>query len=144
MCQLRPNNCGCSSRSGLAQSPAHSMDSSSSHRDPAQLCFESVRTRRLIIASYWAVVLLAIPLWWKATSIERLSLPASRVYAQRSREVPIVLELLRASLLTDMTTSCHSLWQSLSIPQIRPKSGLLQVTSRLLCSWTRGLAVRWT
>ncbi|KAL1948973.1 hypothetical protein VTO73DRAFT_10779 [Trametes versicolor] len=71
------------------------MDSSSSHRDPAQLCFESVRTRRLIIASYWAVVLLAIPLWWKATSIERLSLPASRVYAQRSRELsfPVAVTL---------------------------------------------------
>ncbi|KAI0631265.1 phosphatidylinositol-glycan biosynthesis class S protein-domain-containing protein [Trametes polyzona] len=63
------------------------MDSSSSPPDPAKLCFESVRTRRLIIASYWAVVLLAIPLWWKTTSIERLSLPTSRVYAQRSREL---------------------------------------------------------
>ncbi|KAI9065234.1 hypothetical protein FKP32DRAFT_1647900 [Trametes sanguinea] len=55
--------------------------------DPAQLCFENVRTRRLIIASYWVVVLLAIPLWWKTTSIERLSLPTSRVHAQRSKEL---------------------------------------------------------
>ncbi|OSD05225.1 hypothetical protein PYCCODRAFT_1432983 [Trametes coccinea BRFM310] len=57
------------------------------HQDPAQLCFENVRTRRLIIASYWVVVLLAIPLWWKTTSIERLSLPTSRVRAQRSKEL---------------------------------------------------------
>ncbi|KAI0355923.1 hypothetical protein OH77DRAFT_1511316 [Trametes cingulata] len=66
---------------------------SSHHKDPAQLCFESVRTRRLIIASYWAVVLLAIPLWWKTTSIERLSLPASRVYAQRGRELVFPVEV---------------------------------------------------
>ncbi|KAI8972834.1 phosphatidylinositol-glycan biosynthesis class S protein-domain-containing protein [Trametes punicea] len=63
------------------------------HSDPAQLCFESVRTRRLIIASYWAVVLLAIPLWWKTTSIERLSLPVSRVYAQRNRELQFLAEV---------------------------------------------------
>ena len=58
------------------------------HIDPSQLSFEQPRTRRYIIASYWLVVLLAIPLWWKTTSIDRLSLPASRVYAQRKREVP--------------------------------------------------------
>ncbi|KAJ8473648.1 hypothetical protein ONZ51_g7739 [Trametes cubensis] len=62
-------------------------------KDPAQLCFESVKTRRLIIASYWIVVLLAVPLWWKATSIERLSLPTSRVYAQRGRELNFPVEV---------------------------------------------------
>ncbi|KAI0763472.1 phosphatidylinositol-glycan biosynthesis class S protein-domain-containing protein [Trametes elegans] len=61
--------------------------------DPAQLCFESVRTRRLIIASYWLVVLLAVPLWWKTTSIERLALPASRVHAQRNRELSFPVEV---------------------------------------------------
>ncbi|KAI0828705.1 phosphatidylinositol-glycan biosynthesis class S protein [Trametes gibbosa] len=69
------------------------MDSSSRHADPALLCFESSRTRRLIIASYWAVVLLAVPLWWKSTSIERLSLPTSRVHAQRSRELSYAAEV---------------------------------------------------
>ncbi|KAH9899174.1 phosphatidylinositol-glycan biosynthesis class S protein-domain-containing protein [Cubamyces lactineus] len=64
-----------------------------SPKDPAQLCFESVRTRRLIIASYWIVVLLAVPLWWKTTSIERLSLPTSRVYAQRGRELNFPVEV---------------------------------------------------
>ncbi|KAI0370586.1 hypothetical protein BV20DRAFT_943936 [Pilatotrama ljubarskyi] len=66
---------------------------SSHHKDPAHLCFESVVTRRLIIASYWAVVLLAIPLWWKTTSIERLSLPASRVHAQRNRELFFLVDV---------------------------------------------------
>ncbi|KAI0676322.1 phosphatidylinositol-glycan biosynthesis class S protein-domain-containing protein [Trametes maxima] len=61
--------------------------------NPSELCFENVRTRRLIIASYWTVVLLAIPLWWKTTSIERLSLPTSRVYAERSRELSFPVEV---------------------------------------------------
>ncbi|RPD69443.1 hypothetical protein L226DRAFT_515770 [Lentinus tigrinus ALCF2SS1-7] len=65
------------------------------HVDPAQLCFENVRTRRSIIASYWLVVLLAIPLWWKTTSIERLALPASRVHAESRREIlfPVTVNL---------------------------------------------------
>ena len=61
------------------------------HIDPAQLCFEQTRTRRYIIASYWLVILLAIPLWWKTTSIDRLSLPASRVHAERKREVLLII-----------------------------------------------------
>lgn len=47
--------------------------------DPSKLPFESTGVRRRVIASYWLVVILSIPVWWKATSIERLSLPASRV-----------------------------------------------------------------
>ena len=51
-------------------------------REPSRLFFQSVATRRLIIASYWLVILLALPLWWNITSIQRLSLPAARVDAQ--------------------------------------------------------------
>ena len=68
------------------------------HVDPAQLCFENIRTRRYIIASYWLIVIFAIPLWWKTTSIERLALPASRVHAQSKREVyPIAPALANAA-----------------------------------------------
>ncbi|KZT07098.1 uncharacterized protein LAESUDRAFT_713904 [Laetiporus sulphureus 93-53] len=65
------------------------MEISDSSRppDPAQLAFESGRTRRLIIASYWITILLALPLWWTTTSIERKSLPAARVFAQQHREL---------------------------------------------------------
>ena len=55
--------------------------------DPSKLPFESTRTRRWIVASYWAVILLAVPLWWKITSIDRLSLPESRVRAIVDRTV---------------------------------------------------------
>ncbi|OBZ67582.1 GPI transamidase component PIG-S [Grifola frondosa] len=53
----------------------------------SRLSFESVLTRRYVVASYWLVVLFALPLWWSTTSIDRLSLPASRVHAQQRRNV---------------------------------------------------------
>lgn len=55
--------------------------------DPAILHTESKKTRRLIIASYWIVILLAVPLWWSTTSIERQSLPTANVLAQQEREL---------------------------------------------------------
>ncbi|EPS98289.1 hypothetical protein FOMPIDRAFT_1126904 [Fomitopsis schrenkii] len=53
----------------------------------AALAFESPLTRRSIIASYFLVILLALPLWWNTTSIERQALPISRVSAQTGREL---------------------------------------------------------
>lgn len=61
--------------------------------DPSTLSFESLWSRRRIIASYWLVVLLAVPLWWKATSIDRLSLPENRVRGLSGKEVRLVLIL---------------------------------------------------
>ncbi|KAF8326916.1 phosphatidylinositol-glycan biosynthesis class S protein-domain-containing protein [Amanita rubescens] len=49
--------------------------------------------RRTIIASYWLVVFLALPLWWYTTSIVRLALPTARVtfHAQNSLRLPVRL-----------------------------------------------------
>ncbi|KAH9941817.1 phosphatidylinositol-glycan biosynthesis class S protein-domain-containing protein [Epithele typhae] len=84
----------------------------SHHPDPASLCFEKPHTRRLIIASYWIVILLAVPIWWKTTSIERLSLPASRVHAEQDRKVlfPVTVnvqskDVSRASSLANAVRS---------------------------------------
>ena len=44
-----------------------------------QLHHQSETTRRSIIAAYWIVVVLCLPLWWNLTSIERLSLPTARI-----------------------------------------------------------------
>ena len=65
----------------------------SSLKDPSKICFESTRTRRLVLGSYWAVVLLALPLWWYTTSIERLSLPSSRVLGLFERHLRFQLHL---------------------------------------------------
>ena len=40
---------------------------------------QSDTTRRAIIAAYWIVVALCLPIWWNLTSIERLSLPKTRI-----------------------------------------------------------------
>ena len=49
--------------------------------------------RRTIIASYWLVVFLALPLWWYTTNIVRLALPTARVtfHAQNSLRLPVRL-----------------------------------------------------
>jgi GPI-anchor transamidase subunit S len=64
-------------------------------RDPSKLSFQADRTRRLILGAYWLVIFLALPLWWHTTSIERLSLPSSRVFAQAETELrfPVHVEL---------------------------------------------------
>lgn len=46
-------------------------------------------SRRHILVFYWLVVLLAVPFWWKATSIERQSVPEERVKEQTGRPVRI-------------------------------------------------------
>ncbi|BGP15870.1 hypothetical protein JCM10213_005644 [Rhodosporidiobolus nylandii] len=40
-----------------------------------------IRTRRIVIAAFWAVVLLGVPFWWTTTTLERRALPAERVRA---------------------------------------------------------------
>ncbi|GJE85189.1 GPI transamidase component PIG-S [Phanerochaete sordida] len=63
--------------------------------DLSRITFESTRNRRRIIASYWFIVILALPLWWRTTSIDRLSLPESRarVLAEKHLSSPVHVEL---------------------------------------------------
>ncbi|KAF9444833.1 hypothetical protein P691DRAFT_763033 [Macrolepiota fuliginosa MF-IS2] len=60
-------------------------------KDPSTLFYQSNVVKRSIIASYWTVILLAVPLWWYATSIQRLSLPISQIHshAQRHLKLPV-------------------------------------------------------
>lgn len=44
-----------------------------------QFHHQSDTTRRSIIAAYWIVIALCLPIWWNLTSIERLSLPKTRI-----------------------------------------------------------------
>lgn len=67
--------------------------SSSSLKDPSNLFYQSTKIRRLILASYWVVVILTLPLWWYSTSIERLSLPSGRVAAIRDKKTPFDIHL---------------------------------------------------
>lgn len=69
--------------------------STTSPRDPSKLSFQTDRTRRSILGAYWLVIFLALPLWWHTTSIERLSLPSSRVFARAETKLhfPVHVEL---------------------------------------------------
>jgi hypothetical protein len=65
----------------------------SSLKDPSKLSFESVRIRRLILSSYWAVIFIAFPFWWYTTSIKRLSLPTSHVLSLSEKQLRFPLHL---------------------------------------------------
>lgn len=78
----------------LSPSPSPSTtspDLPATLHDPKSLFYQQVSLRRAIIASYWTIILLAVPLWWYTTRIERLALPSGRVqqFAQHSLELPI-------------------------------------------------------
>ncbi|EKM76786.1 hypothetical protein AGABI1DRAFT_108623 [Agaricus bisporus var. burnettii JB137-S8] len=66
---------------------------SSSLKEPSALFYQSKAVKRGIIFSYWTLILLAVPLWWHTTSIQRLSLPESRINsrAQEHLELPVSL-----------------------------------------------------
>ena len=68
---------------------------SSGLKDPRKLSFERDWIRRAVLASYWAVIILAFPFWWHLTSIERLALPTSQVRSQVQNDIvfPIVVHL---------------------------------------------------
>lgn len=44
-------------------------------------------TRGYILSFFWVVIILAIPFWWNATSIERLSIPEGRVRSLEEKKV---------------------------------------------------------
>ncbi|TFK73499.1 hypothetical protein BDN72DRAFT_834629 [Pluteus cervinus] len=62
-------------------------------REPSKLFFESENVRRIILFAYWAVIIAATPLWWYTTSIERLSLPTSRVRSQAGNQLKITVPI---------------------------------------------------
>lgn len=70
-------------------------------RDPSSIFFQYNSIRRWIIASYWIIIALAVPLWWKATSIERLALPTSEVYSQAQKKLKIPLEICVDSVFSN-------------------------------------------
>lgn len=63
--------------------------------DPADIFHQKDYIRRYIIASYCLVVILALPLWWRTTSIERLALPTARVlfHAENHLRLPIPVHI---------------------------------------------------
>jgi len=71
------------------------MDANPSHglKEPQRLPFESPKIRRLVLGSYWIIILLALPFWWRLTSIERIALPSVRVRTQLDRKLVFPLDV---------------------------------------------------
>ncbi|KAG8216867.1 phosphatidylinositol-glycan biosynthesis class S protein-domain-containing protein [Butyriboletus roseoflavus] len=69
--------------------PSHGL------KEPQRLPFESAKIRRLVLGSYWTIIILALPFWWRLTSIERIALPSVRVRAQLERKIvfPVHVQL---------------------------------------------------
>ena len=62
-------------------------------RDPAKLFYQKDKTRRSIVIAYWSIVILAVPLWWYTTSIERLSLPSNHVHQQAENHLQLPVRI---------------------------------------------------
>lgn len=101
-----------------------SSPSSVSFKDPKTLFSQSNAVKRSVIASYWTVIVLALPLWWYATSIQRLSLPTSQIHshAERRLKIPVDICVEDASIIADLQNSFDGklmvhpgLWEDLKI-----------------------------
>ncbi|KAF6764310.1 phosphatidylinositol-glycan biosynthesis class S protein-domain-containing protein [Ephemerocybe angulata] len=84
--------------------PQNDLAIPSGLRNPADLFFQKETIRRTIIASYWITILLALPLWWHTTSIERLPLPEARVYHQVDKPISIPVRLCLPQSNTDLSS----------------------------------------
>jgi len=94
-------------------------------RDPSLLFYQKDGLRRSIVAAYWIVILLSLPLWWSTTSIKRLSLSSTRLLGQTQRrlDLPIticlepnasfVLEVRQA--LAHLASGDPRQWQGISV-----------------------------
>lgn len=76
----------CSTMTSLTKIPASTI----TDPDP------KLSTRRAATISFWIVIILGIPFWWKSTSLERLALPRDQVsywenkIVSSSRETAII------------------------------------------------------
>lgn len=60
---------------------------------------EGITTRRLILASFWAVVIfLGLPLWWHTTTVYRANLPSDSMNAWANGEVCLFSRRKRPTL----------------------------------------------
>ena len=95
----------------------------SGEADDKRIFFQSKKVRWSILAAYWAVILLALPLWWTTTSIQRLSLPTSRVddLSRKSLRFPvdIVLDSSTGVDTKALSTKLQSLINVRLSPDIR-------------------------
>lgn len=60
--------------------PVRTIDAVNTKKQPPPESTESIWTRRLVILSFWAVVVfLGLPVWWKTTTVYRANLPVQEM-----------------------------------------------------------------
>lgn len=77
-------------------------------RDPAKLFYQTDKTRRSIVIAYWSIIILAIPLWWYTTSIERLSLPSRHVHQQAKNHLQLPVRICLQTVDKNLSDSVRT------------------------------------
>ena len=88
--------------------------------DGERIFFQSWKVRWSILAAYWAVIVLALPLWWTTTSIQRLSLPTSRVEDLSRKDLRFPVDIVLDSSSGVDTKVLSSKLQSLINARLSP------------------------
>lgn len=100
--------------------PKNLRNSMSGDADGERIFFQSRRVRWSILVAYWAVILLALPLWWTTTSIQRLSLPTSRVESLSGRALRFPIDIVLDSSAGVDTNALSTKLQSLINARLSP------------------------
>lgn len=94
--------------------------SMSGDTDGERIFFQSKKVRWSILAAYWAVIALSLPLWWTTTSIQRLSLPTSRVEDLARKDLRFPIDVVLDSSSGVDTKALSAKLQSLINARLSP------------------------
>lgn len=65
---------------GVQDAPDNAFTALSTKKEPPPETSESIRSRYLVMLSFWAIVILfGLPIWWRTTAIYRASLPLDQM-----------------------------------------------------------------
>lgn len=65
---------------GDNDAPSNAVSVLTQKKEPPPETSESIRTRSLVILSFWVIVLfLGLPIWWRTTAIYRAKLPLNQM-----------------------------------------------------------------
>lgn len=88
--------------------------------DDERIFFQTRKVRWSILVAYWTVILLALPLWWTMTSIQRLSLPTSRVEELSRKDLRFPVDIVLDSSSGVDTKALSAKLQSLINVRLGP------------------------
>ena len=105
----------------------------SSLKEPAKLFYQKDTTRRAIVIAYWSVIILAIPLWWYTTSIERLSLPSHHVHQQAKNQLQLPVRICLQDVGEHLYGRVQSIADNISLEPQRWRGLTVDVFGKANC-----------